>query len=92
MFSTLAGLGLDCNFMAACERAEGVNTLIEIEGFVPVSDPRLDRFRAQLGPALYRLLRFGGYAVPLSAAELATPWASGLAPVAGLATISAAKG
>ena len=25
---------------------------------------------AQLGPALYRLLRFGGYAVPLSAAEL----------------------
>lgn len=91
MFATLAGLGLSCNFMASCEHAEGVNTLIEIDGFVPVSDPRLDRFRAQLGPALYRLLRFGGYAAPLAAAELAGPQFSGFAAAAGAAAI-AAKG
>lgn len=92
MFSTLAGLGLACTFMASCEHAEGANTLIEIDGFVPVSDARLDHFRAQLGPALYRLLRFGSYAVPLSAAELSVPGLSGFAPSAGLAVASAAKG
>jgi chorismate mutase len=91
MFSTLSALGLACTFMASCEHAEGVNTLIEIEGFVPVSDPRLDRFRAQLGPALYRLLRFGGYALPLSAAELAPPLLSSSAPAGGTAA-AAAKG
>ncbi len=73
MFATLSALGLACTFMASCEHAEGVNTLIEIDGFVPMSDPRLDRLREQLGPALYRLLGFGGYAVPLSAAELSPP-------------------
>ena len=94
MFSTLAGLGLDCTLMAACERAEGVNTLIEIDGFVPVSDPRLDLFRAQLGSALYRLLRFGSYAVPLSAAKLGVPKAPatiGFVP-AGAAVTAAVKG
>ncbi len=64
---------LPCTFMASCEHAEGVNTLIEIDGFVPASDPRLERLREQLGPALYRLLGFGGYAMPLSAAELSAP-------------------
>ena len=71
LFSILAGLGLRCTFIASCEHAEGGNTLIEIDGFVAADDPRLDRFRAQLGAALYRLLPLGGYAVPLSAAELA---------------------
>jgi chorismate mutase len=95
MFSTLAGLGLGCTFMASCEHAEGVNTLIEIDGFVPIADSRLDRFRAQLGPALYRLLRFGSYAVPLSAAELGLQKPTspaGLVPPAGLAVTAAAKG
>ena len=73
IFSTLSALGLPCTFMASCEHAEGVNTLIEIDGFVPASDPRLERLREQLGPALYRLLGFGGYAMPLSAAELSAP-------------------
>ena len=91
MFSTLSALGLACTFMASCEQADGVNTLIEIEGFVAVSDPRLDRFREQFGPALYRLLRFGGYAMPLSAAELAPPQFSGFAPAGGSAA-AAAKG
>jgi len=90
MFSTLSALGLSCSFMASCEHAEGVNTLIEIDGFVPASDPRLGRLREQLGPALYRLLGFGGYAVPLSAAELSASPISGLAAPAGIA--AAAKG
>jgi chorismate mutase/prephenate dehydratase len=75
--STLSGLGLASIFTASCEHAEGANTLIEIDAFVPPGDPRLDRFRAQLGPALYRVLRFGGYAVPLAPAQLAAPKTAG---------------
>lgn len=71
MFSTLAGLGLDCTFMASWEQRDGANTLIEIGGFVQIGDPRLERLRLQLGADLYRLMRFGGYAMPLSPAELA---------------------
>ena len=70
MFSMLAGLNLSCSFMASCHNADAVNTLIELDGFVPVTDPRLQRFRELLGPALSRLLWFGGYAVPLTQAEL----------------------
>lgn len=79
MVSTLSGLGLPCTFIASCEHADGVNTLIEIDGFVAPHDPRLDHLRTQLGRALSRLLRFGGYAVPLSAAELARPLTAGFA-------------
>jgi hypothetical protein len=56
--------------------------LIEIEGFVRISDPRLDSFRGQLGDALHRLLPFGGYAVPLPAAVLAGTAPAGSAPEA----------
>ncbi len=90
MVSMLAALGLDCTFMASCEHADAANTLIEIDGFVPASDPRLERFREQLGPALYRLLRFGLYAVPLSTAELASPRHQAIDAQAGGA--AAAKG
>lgn len=89
LFSTLSTLDLPCTFMASCEHAEAVNTLIEIDGFVPVSDPRLDSFRAQLGAALHRLLRFGGYAVPLTAAELAGPHFSGFVGPAGVGAAAA---
>jgi chorismate mutase len=75
--STLSALGLASTFTASCEHAEGANTLVEIDAFVPPRDPRLDRFRAQLGPALYRVLRFGGYAVPLAPAQLAAPKPAG---------------
>src|SRR5271155_1364463 len=91
MFATLSALGFACTFMASCEHAEGVNTLIEIDGFVPMSDPRLDRLRGQLGPALYRLLGFGGYAVPLSAAERSPPRIAEVPTPAGVAA-AAAKG
>ena len=92
MVSILSALGLTCTFMASCEHAEGVNTLIEFDGFVAAADPRLDRFREQLGPALYRLLRFGGYAVPLTAAELVAALPSGARPPAGVETPAAVRG
>jgi hypothetical protein len=57
-------------FLAYCEHADGAHCLIELDGFVPFSDPRLATFRSRLGPALSHLLPFGGYAVPLSPAEL----------------------
>ena len=44
--------------------------LIEVEGFVPISDRRLDAFHLELGAE--RLLPLGGYAVPLSSSALAT--------------------
>jgi chorismate mutase/prephenate dehydratase len=93
MFSMLSALGLDCTFMASCEHAEGANTLIEFDGFVAVGDPRLERFRTQLGPALHRLLRFGGYAVPLAASELSPPRLPEVPPAADTpAATAAAKG
>ena len=92
MFSTLSALGLVCTFMASCQHAEGVNTLIEIDGFVPASDPRLAGLSEQLGPALYRLLGFGGYAVPLFAADPEPPRISGSPTSAGIAAAAAAKG
>ena len=67
IFRTLASLGLVCTFFASYEHADSATSLIEIEGFVLITDPRLDSFRTQLGSELHRLLPFGGYAVPLSA-------------------------
>jgi chorismate mutase / prephenate dehydratase len=67
----LSAAGLVCTFFAACHGAMAVNLLIEIEGFVPISDQRLDAFRAELGPSLRRVLPLGGYAVPLSPRVLA---------------------
>jgi chorismate mutase len=66
----LAGLGLVCTFFTSCDR-NGALSLIEIEGFVAISDARLDEFRAQLGGELHWLLPMGGYAVPLPAATFA---------------------
>jgi chorismate mutase / prephenate dehydratase len=87
IFRTLSSLGLVCTFFASYEHTGSALNLIEIEGFVPITDPRLDSFRVQLGSALHRLLPFGGYAIPLSAAELAKS-SAGLAGC----TASAAKG
>jgi chorismate mutase/prephenate dehydratase len=90
MFSMLSALGLECTFMASCEHPEGANTLIEFDGLVALADPRLERFRTQLGPALYRLLRFGGYAVPLAAAELSPAPLPDLPAAADIAAATAA--
>lgn len=66
----LATLELACTFVCS-DRGETVY-LIEVEGFVPISDRRLDAFRLELGTRLERLLLLGGYAVPLSSSALAT--------------------
>ena len=73
MLSILAALGLRCTFMASYEQTQGANTLIELDGFVPLSDRRLEGFGVQLGSDLFRMMRLGLYAVPLSAAELSAP-------------------
>jgi chorismate mutase / prephenate dehydratase len=65
IFRILSSLGLSCTFFASCKHLGGALDLIEIDGLVPISDLRLDLFRAQLGGELQRLLPLGGYAVPL---------------------------
>jgi chorismate mutase/prephenate dehydratase len=70
LFGLLASSDLACTFFACWEHAEGAINLIEVDGFMLLSDARLAGFRAQLGAALYRLLPLGGYALPLSAAAL----------------------
>jgi len=67
----LSAQQLRCTFFASCGRNPGSVNLIEIEGFVSISDSRLDEFRTELGGTLQRLLPVGGYAVPLPAAALA---------------------
>jgi chorismate mutase len=67
----LATAGLVCTFLA-CDGGGKAIYLIEVEGFVPILDRRLDAFRSNLGAALERLLPLGGYAVPLSSSALAT--------------------
>jgi chorismate mutase / prephenate dehydratase len=73
----LSSLDLVCTFFASWEHAEGAVNLVEIDGFVLPSDPRLAAFRAGLGKALYRLLPFGGYAVPLPTAAFSASAAKG---------------
>jgi chorismate mutase/prephenate dehydratase len=81
VLTVLSGLGLGCTFIASCEHAEGACTLVEINGFVASSDPRLDDMRARFGAAVFRLLSVGGYATPMQgAAKSAAPSLSSLAP------------
>jgi chorismate mutase/prephenate dehydratase len=68
MVAAFSAIGLTCTSLVSCEHAEAANTLIEIEGFVPLGDPRLKALRDRLGRDLYRLMAVGGYAVPLEAA------------------------
>jgi chorismate mutase / prephenate dehydratase len=70
MLKLLSAMGLVCTYFASVNRDGPVN-LIEIEGFLAMSDARLERFRAEMGRELHRLLPMGGYAVPLPAAALA---------------------
>jgi chorismate mutase/prephenate dehydratase len=79
--SAFSGLGMTCTLIASSDRGGSANTLIELEGFVTLADPRLQQLRERLGGDLLRLLAIGSYAVPL--AEAATSSGSGLAqPVA----------
>jgi chorismate mutase/prephenate dehydratase len=68
LLALLAELPLACTLLAACEGTNGALALIEIDGFVPAPDPRLDDFAMRCGKSLHRLVPLGGYAVPLPAA------------------------
>jgi chorismate mutase/prephenate dehydratase len=70
-------VGLNCTFLVSCQHAEAANTLVEVDGYVPLTDPRLEKLRARLGADLYRLMAVGGYAVPLEATG-AAPQAVGV--------------
>jgi chorismate mutase len=67
LMTVMSGLGLSCTFQVSSTQADAANTLIELEGHVPLTDARLGALREQLGRDLYRLVAVGGYAVPLSA-------------------------
>jgi chorismate mutase / prephenate dehydratase len=44
--------------------------LVDVEGFVPLGDKRLAQLSRRIGKGLQQIWHIGGYAVPLSAAEL----------------------
>jgi hypothetical protein len=67
----LSTAGLACTFLACSGRGEA-GYLIEVEGFVSISDRRLNSIRLELGAGLERLVPLGGYAAPLSSSALAT--------------------
>jgi len=67
--AALRALGMSCTFITSSGPAHSSNTLIEIDGFVPLADPRLERLRERLGADLLRLLSIGSYAVPLREAS-----------------------
>ncbi len=66
----LSAAAMTCTFFASSDHAEATFYLFEVDGFVPISDPRIAGLRAQLGTTVHRLLPFGGYALPLPAAAL----------------------
>jgi chorismate mutase / prephenate dehydratase len=69
--AAFSGLGMTCTLIASSEESGSANTLIEIDGFVTLADPRIGQVRERLGRDLLRLLAIGSYAVPL--AEAAGP-------------------
>ena len=86
--AAFAALGLTCRFIFSYGRGDPTNTLIEIDGFVPLDDPRLERLRERLGADLLRLFAVGSYAIPLAEASAGAMAGSGVAqPVAMSAAI-----
>ena len=57
----------------AAHRRTGGQHLIEVDGFVPLDDPRLARFASSSARRLRRLVPLGGYAVPLPPTALVGP-------------------
>jgi len=76
--TAFSSVGMNCSLILSYGQGVLANTLIEIEGFIPLADPRLAQVRQRLGDDLLRLLALGGYAVPL--AEASSRAASAPAP------------
>lgn len=74
--SLLTAADLSCVFSASSRRGEARLTLLELDGFVQLADPRVVRLRAELDTPC-RLRAFGGYALSLSAATLSGDAAKG---------------
>jgi hypothetical protein len=73
MRDALNGAGLMPVFIQAFQELGGPEQhLVEVEGFLAPDDPRLGQLAASLGTES-RVIGIGGYAVPLSADELAEP-------------------
>ncbi|HML10300.1 MAG TPA: chorismate mutase [Stellaceae bacterium] len=70
--AALAALGITCTFVCSFGQGETTNTLLEVEGFVTLDDPRFERLRGQFGGDLLRLCAVGCYALPLADSAGAT--------------------
>jgi chorismate mutase len=82
---TLSSVGLVFTFLGSYEHGDSALNLIEIDGFIRITDPRIGSLRAQLDSGLRRLLPLGGYAVPLAAPAPAKSGGSAPAGYAGAA-------
>lgn len=71
--SAFSALGMTCTLFFSRGQGEGTNSLAEIEGFVPLSDPRFEQLRERLGGDLLRVFAVGSYAVPLAEAGASAP-------------------
>jgi chorismate mutase/prephenate dehydratase len=65
----LTATGLACTFLAS-NGCDNRIRLIEVEGFVSISDPRIEALRTKLWGTACRILPMGCYAVPLSSSAL----------------------
>lgn len=61
----LSAVGMTCTLITSSGHGGSTNTLIELDEFVALDDPRLGRLRERLSGDLVRLLAVGSYAVPL---------------------------
>jgi len=76
-----SALGLTCRFIFSHGAGFSAHTLIEVEGFVTLDDPRLIKLHERLSPDLLRVFALGAYAVPLAEASGSLA-SSGAHPVA----------
>ena len=72
----LSAVGFSWTSIISCGQGQSGNTLLEVDGFVPPTDPRLAQMRNRFGADLPQLLPIGSYAVPLQ---------QGAAPAGGIA-------
>lgn len=83
LFDAFAGAGLPANWLDSYSNGaseKGRLYLFEVEDYVVEDDPRIGKIAERLSDVNLRLVPVGGYAVPLTEAELATAEASADTP------------
>jgi hypothetical protein len=88
--TALTALGLTCRLITSSGHGGPANTLIEVDGFVTLDDPRLTQLRERFAGDLLRLLAIGAYAVPLP--EASAPASTRAQPIAMSAAAHSARG